>query len=113
MGEGIGGEGLSLYLEIICKGGYVMARFHIEVPHEGVACARTAQIFLNAGSHFLTHADWGCKDGEHKAWIVAEVKHKNEARAILPPVFRSQAKITRLNSYGLDQIDELLSDHQR
>ena len=90
-----------------------MARFHIEVLHEGVACARAAQIFLNAGSHFMTHADWGCKDGEHKAWITAEVENKNEARSILPPVFRAQAKITRLNYYSLDQIDEILSDHQR
>ena len=90
-----------------------MARFHIEVLHEGVACARAAQIFLSAGSHFMTHADWGCKDGEHKAWIIAEVENKNEARSILPPVFRHEAKITRLNYYSLDQVDEILSDHQR
>jgi hypothetical protein len=38
-----------------------MARFLIEVPHkaEPVACTRAVQIFLNTGSHFLTHADWG------------------------------------------------------
>ena len=90
-----------------------MARFLIEVPHEGVACARAAQIFLNAGSHFLTHADWGCTDGEHKAWIIAEVENKGEARSILPPALRPQAKITRLNYYSLDQIDEILSHHQR
>ena len=90
-----------------------MARFLIEVPHEGVACAHAAQIFLNAGSHFLTHADWGCNDGEHKAWIIPEVETKDEARSILPPVYRPQAKITRLNYYGLDQIDEILLHHQR
>ena len=90
-----------------------MARFHIEVPHEAVACTHAAQIFLNAGSHFLTHADWGCKDGEHKAWIIAEVENKDEARSILPPVCRPQAKITRLNYYSLDQIDDILSHHQR
>jgi len=90
-----------------------MARFHIEVPHEGVACAHAAQIFLNAGSHFLTHADWGCNDGEHKAWIIAEVDSKDEARSILPPVCRPQAKITRLNYYSLDEINVILSHHQR
>ena len=87
-----------------------MARFHIEVPHEPVACLRAAQIFLNAGSHFLTHADWGCNDGEHKAWIIAEVENKDEARTILPPAVRPQAKITRLNYLS---IDEILSAHQR
>jgi hypothetical protein len=90
-----------------------MARFLIEVPHEPVACAHAAQIFLNAGSHFLTHADWGCTDGEHKAWIIADVESKDEARSILPPALRPRAKITRLNYYSLDQIDEMLSDHQR
>ena len=90
-----------------------MARFLLEVPHEAVACARAAQIFLNAGSHFLTHADWGCKDGEHKAWIIAEVESKDEARSILPPAFRRQAKIIRLNYYSLDEIDVILSHHQR
>ncbi len=89
-----------------------MARFLIEVPHEAVACAHAAQIFLNAGSHFLTHADWGCTDGEHKAWFVAEVENKDEARSILPPVLRPQAKITRLNYYSLDRMDEILSHHQ-
>jgi hypothetical protein len=90
-----------------------MTRFLIEVPHEAVACARAPQIFLNAGSHFLTNADWGCTDGEHKAWIIAEVENKDEARSILPPVLRPQAKITRLNHYSLERIDELLSDHKR
>jgi len=46
-----------------------MPRFLIEVPHEEetVACARAVKIFLESGSHFLTQADWGCKDGEHEA----------------------------------------------
>ena len=50
-----------------------MPRFLIEVPHEPeqLACARTVKIFLNTGSHFLTHADWGCMDGDHKAWFIA------------------------------------------
>ena len=89
-----------------------MTRFLIEAPHGAEASARAAQIFLNAGSHFLTHADWGCTDGEHKAWFVAEVENKDEARSILPPVLRLQAKITRLNYYSLDRMDEILSHHQ-
>jgi hypothetical protein len=92
-----------------------MAKFLIEVPHEGehLACARVVEIFLKTGSHFLTHADWGCTDGVHKAWIVADVETKDEARSILPPAFRSQAKITRLNYFTIDQIDEILRQHQR
>jgi hypothetical protein len=42
-----------------------MPRFLIEVQHEeeAVACARAAQVLLRTGSHFLTHAEFGCKDG--------------------------------------------------
>ena len=52
-----------------------MHRFFIEVPHKSdlVDCTRAVEIFLRTGSHFLTHADWGCRDNEHKAWLVVEV----------------------------------------
>ncbi len=91
-----------------------MARFLIEAPHEPerVACARVVEIFLKTGSHFLTHADWGCKDGEHKAWIIAEVASKEEARSILPPSLRSLAKIVKLNYFTLQEIDDILRHHQ-
>jgi hypothetical protein len=67
-----------------------MAKFLIEVPHESevVACARANTVLLESGSHFLTHADFGCHDGVHKAWIVVDVDSKDEARNILPPVYR-------------------------
>jgi len=90
-----------------------MPSFLIEVPHEAetVACAKVVKIFLESGSHFLTHADWGCKDGDHRAWIIAEVDSKEQARAILPPAYRPQAKIVQLNKFTLEEIDELLRYH--
>jgi len=91
-----------------------MAKFLIEVPHEPeeVACARAVEIFLKTGSHFLTHADWGCFDGEHKAWIIIEVDSKEEARYILPPIYRSQAKIIELNKFTMEEIDQILRRHR-
>lgn len=91
-----------------------MARFLIEVPHEEarVACARAVEVFLKSGSHYLTHADWGCKDGDHRSWIVVEVENKEEARGILPPAFRAQARIVRLNSFSMPEIEEILRGHK-
>ncbi len=91
-----------------------MPRFLIEVPHEPevVACAKVVQVFLSSGSHFLTHADWGCLDGDHRAWIIVDVATRDEARAVLPPAFRSQAKIVGLNSFSLEQIDAILRRHR-
>jgi hypothetical protein len=92
----------------------MMARFLIEVPHEAsqVPCARAVEVFLKSGSHFLTHADWGCRDGEHKAWIVVEVDSRDEARGILPPAFRSQAKIVQLNAFSMKEIEDILRQHK-
>lgn len=86
-----------------------MSKFLIEVPHgeDKLSCLRAIQVFLNSGSHFLTHADWGCKDGEHKAWLVVEVDNKESARQILPPSYRSEAKIVSLNKFTRDEMDEL------
>ena len=90
------------------------ARFLIELPHEPttVACARAVEAVLKTGSHFLTHADWGCKDGEHKAWIIVEVQSKDEALAIVPPQFRSQARVVQLNWFSLEEIQDILRLHQ-
>jgi hypothetical protein len=90
------------------------AKFLIEVPHEPTmaACVRAAEIFLKTGSHFLTRADWGCKDGEHKAWIVVDVGSKDEARAIVPPAYRSQAKIVQLNTFSMAEIEDILRQHK-
>lgn len=90
-----------------------MAKFLIEVPHaeETEACARVVHIFLKTGSHFLSHAEWGCMDGEHKAWIIADVADKEEACGIVPPQFRSQARVTRLNKFSLDQVEEILQKY--
>jgi hypothetical protein len=91
-----------------------MSRFLIEVPHEEdkISCIRAVEVFLKTGSHFLTNADWGCFDGEHKAWIIVEVSSKEEARGILPPAYRSHAKIVCLNKFSMKEIDEIRNQHQ-
>ena len=91
-----------------------MAKFLIEVPHDAevVACAKVVQIFLASGSHFVTHADWGCMDGDHRAWLTVDVDTREEARAILPPGFRSSAKIVQLNKFTMEEINGILSRHR-
>jgi replicative superfamily II helicase len=90
-----------------------MSKFLIEVSHEAEknACLRAAQILLKSGSHFVTNADFGCLDGEHKAWIVVDVSDKEAAKTVLPPEYRSSAKIVKLNKFTLKEIEELLAHH--
>jgi hypothetical protein len=90
-----------------------MSKFLIEVPHgaEKYECMRSIAIFLNSGSHFLSNADWGCSDGEHKAWFIMEAENKEEALQIVPPVYRINAKITKLIKYNLADMGASLNHH--
>lgn len=92
-----------------------MARYLIEVPHGATReeCERAIRIFLNTGSHFMTNADWGCSDGEHKAWITIDIESKKEARNILPPAFRPHAKITQLDKFSYNKKDEIQLLHDQ
>ena len=92
-----------------------MPKYLIEVEHEAKkeACEQAIRIFLNTGSHFLTNADWGCMDGEHKAWLILDVDDKEQARTVLPPVFRRQAKIIQLSKFSLNKMDEIRPYHEQ
>ena len=91
-----------------------MAKFLVEVPHESemIACARAVAILQATGSHFLTHAEYGCHDGVHKAWMIIEAKDKDEIRRIVPPAYRELAQVVQLNRFSVEEIDELLADHE-
>lgn len=91
-----------------------MAKYLVEVFHSAdkIECLRTIQIFLSSGSHFLTHADWGCLDGEHKAWFVIEVESKEEALRIVPSYYRNNTKITKLSNFNLQEVENMLRYHQ-
>jgi hypothetical protein len=91
-----------------------MAKFLIEVPHEAekVACLHAIQILLQTGSHYLTNAEFGCYDGVHKAWVIVDVDSKEEARGILPPIYRSRADIVSLSRFKLEEVEGMLRHHQ-
>ena len=90
-----------------------MPRYLIEVPHsrEEKACKRAIHTLLATGSHYLTHADWGCFDGEHKAWLTVDVDCKDDARRIVPPAFRSEAKFIQLSRFSLQEAEDMLRTH--
>lgn len=85
-----------------------MAKFLIEVPHEATkqACMQAVRIFYETGSHFLANADWGCHDGDHKAWMVVDVDTKDQAKMIVPSAFRSESKIIELYRFTREEMEE-------
>ena len=91
-----------------------METFLIEVPHSDskLECLYAIKVFQDLGSHFLVNADWGCSDGEHKAWEIVNVENKSLALQIVPPLYRQRAKITRIVKYPKDKLDAGLEYHQ-
>ena len=87
-----------------------MPRFLIEVPHDPdpIACARVIHVFLSTGSHFLTNAEWGCKDNVHKAWMLVDVDSKAEALAIVPPMFRPETRVVQVKHFTMAEIEPAL-----
>ncbi len=92
-----------------------MPKYMIEIDHENTkqACSLAVMEVLKLGSHFVAHADWGCNDDVHKAWIALELESKDEAMAILPPFMRLSATITELTHYDIDNIDDLIEVHEK
>lgn len=87
-----------------------MDKFLIEVPHEGdqASCARAVRDFFATGSHFVTNAEWGCKDGNHKAWLIIEAESKDEAMRILPAAYKVNATITKINKFTRKDMEDTL-----
>ena len=93
--------------------GVGVPRFLVEVTHdaEALACARVVDVFLRSGSHFLARADWGCKDGDHKAWMIVEADTREDARNIVPSDFRPRTRVIALHLFTLAEIDRVIKQH--
>jgi hypothetical protein len=94
------------------KGGYTMPRFFIELSHrdEHDACVRALQAIEQFGSHFMTNAEWGCKDGTHSGWLIAELASRDEVLQMLPPQYRQEARIVELNRFTREEIVSLITE---
>ena len=90
-----------------------MPRYMIEVPQSSDkrACLDAVHVFLKTGSHHLTHCDWGCLDGEHKAGITVETDNCDDALRIVPSAFRHDTKVTQLDRFSFEQVERMKEKH--
>lgn len=79
-----------------------MPTYLIEIPHSGdlTECKQVIKLFVESGSHLLSNANWGCKDGVHKAWFISEFGSKDEALKIIPTFLRHNAQIIELTRFS-------------
>lgn len=75
-----------------------MNRYLVIAPHTVEDCAKSIQQVEAAG--YITHFDWGCKDGEHTGWVVIEAENANEALLVVPSFDRPKARAIKLTKFG-------------
>jgi len=92
-----------------------MEKYLIEIKNGGDAasCLRSIQSFLSNRSHYVTSVEWGCLEGEHKAWLIIKTENSDDALRIIPAAYRQHAKITRLHKLTGKEIDEAFLDKVR
>jgi hypothetical protein len=86
-----------------------MPSYLIEIPHSGnvTECRQIIKLFLDSGSHLLSNADWGCKDGIHKSWFIHEFDSKDQALLAVPPLLRHDAIIVELTKFNKADMADL------
>ena len=92
-----------------------MEKFLIEIRNGGdrASCLRSIQSFLSSRTHVVTSVEWGCIEGEHKAWLIIKTGNREDAMRIIPAAYRQNAKITRLHKFTETEINESMLEQPR
>ena len=83
-----------------------MPTYLVEIPHsEKVSdCKKVINVFLTSGSHVISQAHWGCKDGVHKLWFIYDFENKESALRAIPPLLRPNAQIIELVKFRVEDV---------
>ncbi len=87
-----------------------MKRFLVISHHAAADCNLALKETLAIG--YLTHFDWGCKDGAHTGWAVLEAENKEQAMMSVPTFLRGQAKVVQLTKFDPAKIAAVHLDQQ-
>ena len=82
-----------------------MERFIIIAPHTNAECIEALQQMLFTG--YLTHFDWGCKDGDHTGWAIIEAENAKEALMVVPPSQRQTARAVHLTKFLGEEVEKM------
>ena len=86
-----------------------MPRYLIELCHssEYEGCVRALDAIMQYGSHIITNAEWGCEDGVHTGWLIADLDSREEALQLVPPQYRADTRIIQLRTWSRAEIEEM------
>ncbi len=81
-----------------------MHRYLVVSPHTKEDCAIALKQVLSTG--YLTHFEWGCKDGDHTGWAILEAEDAKQALMAVPVAQRHAAKAVRLTRFSPEEIEK-------
>ena len=79
-----------------------MPKFLVVSNHTGDDCIKALQETLAIG--YLTHFEWGCKDGVHTGWAMLEAESKAQAMLSVPTFLRNEAKVILLTQFDPEKV---------
>lgn len=82
-----------------------MKRFLVISDHTSEDCVRALKEALAIG--YLTHFDWGCKDGVHTGWAILEAEDKAQAILSVPTFLRGQAHVVQLTKFQPEKVEAM------
>jgi hypothetical protein len=77
-------------------------RFIVVSNHTGADCVLALKETLAIG--YLTHFDWGCKDGVHTGWAILEAENKAQALMSVPTFLRNKAVVVQLTKFDPEKV---------
>jgi hypothetical protein len=82
-----------------------MKRFLVVSHHSAEDCVTALKQTLAIG--YLTHFDWGCKDGIHTGWAILEAEDKAQAMLSVPTFLRGKAQIVQVLKFKPEKVEAL------
>jgi hypothetical protein len=79
-----------------------MPKYLVVSNHKGQDCIKALQETLAIG--YLTHFEWGCKDGVHTGWAILEAENKAEAIMSVPTFLRPDASVIMLTRFDPEKV---------
>jgi hypothetical protein len=82
-----------------------MHHFLIETPHREQDCMNLIQLMNAQG--YLTHFEWGCLNGVHTGWAVIEAENEAQARLMVPPLVRGEARVVKVTKFDAATLKQM------
>ncbi len=84
-----------------------MAHYIIEISHTERECLDALDMVVRLGMHILHHTWWGCGAGVHTGWLDIEVDSEQDARGVIPPPIRKEARVIEVQKFTPNQVKAL------